>query len=330
VLGLAALVVLPSVVPAPDPDQAAAASTAAGASTDSAAAQIARAYGTVIPANTQPALPTAVLAPPVPQPAAPASQPVSSASGPLQGTLLEPEFASAALGITERYFIYLPPHYNVPGKRYPVLYMLHGGGGRTEWINYGLLRQADQAIAAGNLLPMIIVIPQGDQGYWVNHINGGPRWGDYLGQDLVHLVDATYPTLADARHRAVGGMSMGGWGALYQAFTHPDEFGVVGAHAASLHPNDGSLPFLPRGDAFNQFDPLWMASNAAGLDTLRVWLDAPDQDPWLQRDADLHARLDKRHINNEWHTFAGKHGGSYWHDHVSEYLQFYARALASQ
>jgi enterochelin esterase-like enzyme len=173
------------------------------------------------------------------------------------------------------------------------------------------------------------VLPQGDQGYWVNHINNGPRWGDYLAQDLVQQIDAHYPTLPDARHRAIGGLSMGGWGALYQAFSHPDEFGVVGAHAASLHGDDGSMPFLPRGAGFGQFDPLQLATNAPGLEHLHVWLDAGDEDPWVDRDTDLHARLDQRHIANEWHAFPGKHGGSYWHDHVQEYLAFYSRALAS-
>jgi enterochelin esterase-like enzyme len=176
---------------------------------------------------------------------------------------------------------------------------------------------------------MIIVLPQGDQGYWVNHINGGPQWGDYFSRDLIQHIDATYPTIADAKHRAVGGMSMGGWGALYQAFTHPDLFGVVGAHAPSLRGGDGSMPFLPRGSAFAQFDPRELANNAPNITGLRVYLDADELDPWVKPDADLHNRLDQRHIANEWHVFPGRHGGTYWHDHIPDYLQFYGRALAS-
>ncbi|MBV9547379.1 MAG: hypothetical protein JOY61_23660, partial [Chloroflexi bacterium] len=179
------------------------------------------------------------------------------------------------------------------------------------------------------LPPMIIVLPQGDQGYWVNHQNNGPRWGDYLSQDIVKLIDSTYPTIPDAKHRAVGGMSMGGWGALYQAFSHPDEFGVAGAHAASLRDGSGSMPFLPKGDAFNAYDPVQLAANASGLNNVKVWVDADDQDPWVKRDADLHNKLDQRHISNEYHVFPGKHGGSYWHDHVPDYLNFYAHALAA-
>jgi enterochelin esterase-like enzyme len=122
---------------------------------------------------------------------------------------------------------------------------------------------------------------------------------------------------------------MGGWGALYQAFTHPDEFGVVGAHAAALRTGDGSMPFLPKGSDFNQYDPLQLASTSNAILGEKVWLDADDKDPWLARDTDLHARLDQRHISNEWHTYPGRHGGTYWHDHVQQYLDFYAHALAA-
>jgi enterochelin esterase-like enzyme len=342
VLGVAALVVLPRIEFEGGQSLRSTGSPNA-ADSASAAAQIARAYGTAIPANTEPTLSAAVSAPPVPQggeastpPGAQAppgrqgastgAPPMSSAAGKLQGTLLEPEFFSPALNTKERYFVYLPPEQR--GKRLPVLYMLHGGGGRHEWINYDLIGIADRAIAAGTLPPMLIVLPQGDQGYWVNHVDG-PRWGDYLAQDLVQHIDATYPTLADPKHRAIGGLSMGGWGALYQAFSHPDEFGVVGAHAPSIRAGDGSMPFLPRGDGFNQFDPMALANNAPGIENLRVWLDADEQDPWLSRDMDLHTRLDKRHVANGWHSYPGRHGDTYWHDHAQDYLRFYGQALAS-
>jgi enterochelin esterase-like enzyme len=208
--------------------------------------------------------------------------------------------------------------------------MLHGRGGRGEWVGYDLLGTADGGIKAGKLPPMIIVLPQGDQGYWVNHDKGGPRWGDYLWQDIVRHIDSTYPTLSDPKHRAVGGMSMGGFGALYQAFTHPDEFGIVGAHAPALRGDDGSLKFLPRGAAFDAFDPVKLASSASGIEGLKVWLDADEQDPWVKRAAELHNRLDQRHVSNQWRTYGGQHGGSYWHDHVQDYLTFYGRAFTSQ
>src|SRR5262249_40029284 len=159
-------------------------------------------------------------------------------------------------------------------------------------------------------------LPQGDLSYWVNHING-PRWGDYLYQDVVHEVDSTYRTLPDPKHRAIGGLSMGGWGALYQAFTHPDVFGAVGGQAPSLRSDDGSLNFLPRGDGFKKVDPVSLSSTAKGIDNLKVWIDVDDKDPWKGQDTKVHQNLTKRKVSNDFNIFPGKHGGSYWHDHVA-------------
>jgi enterochelin esterase-like enzyme len=339
VAGIAALILLPRVMP--DTGVSLSSTTASsGAPADSAGAVTARAFGTSIPVGVVPSVPEAASAPPQPEeavstpvPAAAATAtlpgPVSTAAGNIQGTLLEPEFQSAALNATQRYFIYLPPNYQTSGQRYPVLYMLHGEGGRQEWIGNDLIAKADAGIVSGRLPPMIIVLPQGDLGYWVNHQNDGPRWGDYLTKDLVQHIDATYPTLNTLpKYRAIGGMSMGGWGALYHAFTQPGLFGIVGAHAPSLRGGDDqSLSFLPRGSAFDAWDPVNLARVAPGIEGLKIWLDTSDGDPWKNRAQELHNRLLQRNIPNEWNTFSGSHGGSYWYDHVQQYLDFYGRAF---
>jgi len=243
--------------------------------------------------------------------------------------LLEPEFQSGSLNIKQRYFIYLPPNYQTSGQRYPVLYMLHGEDGRNEWIRYDLIGKADAGIVSGRLPPMIIVLPQGDRGFWVNHQNNGPRWGDYLTKDLVQHIDATYLTLNTLpKYRAIGGMSMGGYGALYNGFTQPGLFGIVGAHAPSLRGSDDpSLSFLPRGSAFDAWDPVKLASTVTGIEGLKIWIDTSDEDPWKNRAQELHNHLVQRNIPDEWHTFSGHHGGSYWHDHTEQYLDFYGRAF---
>ncbi len=336
-VGLAvALPRLAPVVAAPAPS----ASSSAAAGSSSAAAETARAFGTAIPEGATPApLPAAAnaapqsdagqQAPAASSQAAPASGAVINDAGGLNGQLLEPEFFSQALNTREKYFIYLPPGYNSSDTRYPVLYLLHGlSGNKVEWLGNGMVESADQAIWSGRMTPIIIVLPQGDLSYWVNHTNG-PRWGDYLYQDVVHEVDSNYRTLTDARHRAIGGLSMGGWGALYQAFTHPDVFGAAGGHAPSLRGDDGSLNFLPRGDAFKKFDPVSLSSSAQGINNLRVWLDVDDKDPWKNQDSKIQQTLLNRKVSVDFNIFPGKHGGSYWHDHVADYLNWYSKILAS-
>ena len=299
---------------------------------DPGRARVARAFGTPVPRPMPGQLGTPVpLRPPEPRPpgALPGGEPRASAYvGPIQGAFRELQFYSPALDADMRYFLYLPPDYGTAGRRYPVLYMLHGASGdKEEWAALGLIDAADQSIRAGELPPLLIVLPQGDWGYWANHADGGPRWGDYLAEDLVRHLDASYRTLPGPADRAIGGLSMGGWGALHLAFTHPDVFAVVGAHSPTLRPDDGSLGFLGRGEEFARRDPLALTRTAPGIEELQIWIDIGDADPWLEHARALHHALEERDIPHEWTVFPGGHEGEYWQEHVLDYLRFYGRAL---
>jgi enterochelin esterase-like enzyme len=110
------------------------------------------------------------------------------------------------------YRVYLPPDYDAPadaGRRYPVIYLLHGNGGRCdEWSGYGLQEVANQLVQDGRFGHTIVVMPQGGRSYWVNH-EGGLPWGDYVVRDVVRHVDATYRTIARREARAIGGSPWG-------------------------------------------------------------------------------------------------------------------------
>ena len=193
------------------------------------------------------------------------------------GQVREVWYNSKVTGTWRHALVYLPPDYQrSPQRRYPVLYLLHGAGGNyTEWTDSFLPEQADRLMVAHEIPPMIVVMPDdGGQTYWANWSEGGPRWADYLTDDIVSTIDQRYRTLANAQSRAIGGLSMGGLGALNLAFGHPDIFGVVGAHSPSvrLEP-DPALWFL-QGQTFWDNDPVWLAQNRSGLDSLTIWLDA--------------------------------------------------------
>jgi enterochelin esterase-like enzyme len=249
--------------------------------------------------------------------------------GPIAGSFREMMFYSPSLDRDMSYYVYLPPGYGTEGRRYPVLYMLHGGGGeKDEWPAYGLVNDADRSIQSKDIRPLIIVMPQGDLGYWVNWVGDGPRWGDYVARDLRRQIDATFRTLPDSSHRAIGGLSMGGAGALQLAFTHPDIFGVAGAHSPSLHLDDGTFSAIyGTGDDFLKREPIDLAVSAPNIDLLKIWIDAGEDDPWLERDQLLHANLDARGVPHNWNVFHGGHDGDYWIQNISSYLRFYDSAL---
>ncbi len=206
--------------------------------------------------------------------------------------------------------------------------MLHGGGGsKDEWPTFGLIDEADRMIGAGKISPLIMVLPQGDDGYWVNHANTGPRWGDYVVQDIVRSADMSLPTLPDRDHRAIGGLSMGGAGAVQLAFNHPDVFRAVGAHSPSLHLDDGTFPILGTGPDFDVREPIKLAAQATGIEDLVIWIDSGDLDPWLGRDLMLHQALLDRAIAHDWNVLPGGHEGPYWQRNLERYLRWYDAAI---
>ena len=256
---------------------------------------------------------------------------LSRYTGNLDGTLIERNFYSSELDRDMPYNIYLPPDYFTADRRYPVLYMLHGGGGhRDEWLAYGLAEAADREIRNGNLPPMVIVFPQGDTGYWTDNVDDGERWGTYIWRDLVRHIDTTYRTLRSSDTRAIGGNSMGAWGALNQAFLHPTVFGTVGAHSPSLR-NDETIPeILGTGEEFAKRDPVSIAGTATGLDSLNISIDAGQEDPWRARTDVLNNVLTNRDIPHTYQVHSGGHDYTYWMEHIVDYLRFYGNAMARQ
>jgi enterochelin esterase-like enzyme len=268
--------------------------------------------------------------PEVPPPPAPSST-LSDYVGPIRGTLREYFFYSPALDRDMSYYIYLPPDYGTAGRRYPVMYMLHGGGGdKDEWPAYGLVDTVDQLIDTKQIRPLMLVLPQGDYGYWVNHVENGPRWGDYVSFDLVRHVDSSFRTLPDPEHRGVAGLSMGGYGALLLGFTNPHVFRVIGAHSPSLRAEEeleDLATILGNGDEFARRDVMQIAKIARNLDVLQIWIDLGEDDPWLERANSLHELLDQRGIEHEFHMLPGDHSGDYWQANLVTYATFYDRTL---
>jgi enterochelin esterase-like enzyme len=251
------------------------------------------------------------------------------ASEPLQGLLLDDRLFSPIIGASFPYRVYLPPDYlRSPSRRYPVLYMLHGAGGNyTEWSDSFLPEQIDRLIGLDQIQPLIVVMPDdGESTYFANWDNG-PRWGDYIAEDVVRTIDQRYRTMPIAAARGIGGLSMGGLGALNLAFQHPDVFGVVGSHSPSIRLEpDPSLWFLT-GENFWENNPIWLAENRVGLDALKIWLDVGTDDMWLPNIETVHEVLVSEGLHVDWHEFPGPHEAEYWIEHVPDYLRFYSAAL---
>jgi enterochelin esterase-like enzyme len=248
-------------------------------------------------------------------------------------TVIEHPLEARTIGVQTSYNVFLPPGYNEGTRRYPVLYMLHGvAGDATEWQSIGLLEGADRMIQDGEIEPMMIVLPNGGANYWVNHADGA-RWGDYLVSDVVNSVDREYRTITDRSSRAVGGLSMGGEGALRMAMLNPDVFGVAGAHSPSLRTAyDQLAPELQElygtEADWRAGSGLWLATDTDAAARLKILLDVGQDDPWRPNVELLHARLDERGIAHRFEVLPGEHAAEYWIGNVDHYLRFYGDALS--
>lgn len=175
------------------------------------------------------------------------------------GTVSRTWYNSPTLGMERRMTVYTPAGYETSGKRYPVLYLLHGMGGDEEaWISLGRTAQIlDNLIAQGKAKPMIVVMPNGNasQEAAPGETSRGllppttqlPKTmeGSYeqAFPDIVKFVDKNYRTIKSKSGRAIAGLSMGGFHSMHISKQYPDMFNYVGLFSAAIMPNkDVSSP----------------------------------------------------------------------------------------
>ncbi|HZO73672.1 MAG TPA: alpha/beta hydrolase-fold protein [Ktedonobacteraceae bacterium] len=162
----------------------------------------------------------------------------SSPSVGTHGTLIADSMISPALhGQRRSFLVYLPPSYldtTTPERRYPTLYLLHGSpGSEYDWISGGkAVQSADALIGQGKIPELIMIFPDGngqsgETSEWGNSFDQQQLMENFVALDLVHFIDQKYRTIPTPGYRAIGGFSMGGFGAMNIAVHHPDIFGSV-------------------------------------------------------------------------------------------------------
>jgi S-formylglutathione hydrolase FrmB len=171
-----------------------------------------------------------------------------------------------------------------------------------------------------------IAFPYGDQSYWYNRASGA--WGSYVLNEVIPK--ALTALNADPRRGAIGGISMGGFGAYDLARLEPGRFCAVGGHSATISPTYDAAQVTEGGsfDSASEFARHDLIAAAKANPKLyghaQLWLDDGASDPLHDGDEEFAHAL---HIHM--HVWPGGHDFTYWNAHWGDYLGCYAHALAT-
>jgi S-formylglutathione hydrolase FrmB len=211
------------------------------------------------------------------------------------------------------------------GKRGLVVF-LHGRGGSdgtftgNEAVYEGLARLGARA-------PVVAFPDGGVHSYWHDRRDG--KWGRYVMREVVPMVVRRYGI--EPRRVAIGGISMGGFGAYDLALLHPNRFCAVGGHSPALWFDGGETApgAFDDGADFDRNDIVGMVrGNPEAFAGMRVWNDYGDADPFRVYDEGFVDYLRADGVDLSAHTGSGGHDGAYWSRHWPTYLRFYANSLA--
>jgi S-formylglutathione hydrolase FrmB len=214
-----------------------------------------------------------------------------------------------------------------PRGRRPLLVFLHGRGGSDDTFT------GNEAVFAGlaklgHKAPVVAFPDGGDHSYWHDRDEGD--WGRYVMREVIPKLEQRFGI--DPRELAIGGISMGGFGAYDLALKHPGRFCAVGGHSPALWFEGAETAPGAFDDAadFSRNDVVGMVRGNSGAFTgMRVWNDYGDEDPFRVYDEGFVNYLRGDGVDLSAHTSPGGHVTSYWNAHWAAYLRFYANSLAS-
>jgi enterochelin esterase family protein len=239
------------------------------------------------------------------------------------GVIRQVWYPSTTLGVQRRMHVYTPPGYDESTDRYPVLYLLHGGGDEDSgWSTIGRAGFIlDNLLAAEKAIAMLIVMPNGSlpqpetrgqaADLTARFAELQNRFTNELLNDVVPVVEKSFRVKADAQNRAIAGLSMGGGQTLRVLTTHADKFAYVGIWSAGL----------PRGNAEQ-----WEQQNAeflAAADKVngsvkRLEVVVGDQDFALNGSKALAEVFKKRGIEHELRITDGGHTWINWRHYLRD------------
>jgi len=214
---------------------------------------------------------------------------------------------------------------------FPVVYLLHGyGGNYANWITKvpALKQLADE-------YEMMVVCPDGNTGSWYldSPVDSSWKFETYVGTEIPAYIDSHYRTLADRKHRAITGLSMGGHGGLYLGIRHQQIFGAAGSMSGGVD----IRPFPQKWDLAKRLGTLdehlenWNNNTVINQtprlkdSALALIIDCGVKDFFINVNRNLHQQLVQQGITHDYIERPGEHNWDYWSNSVVYQLLFFHR-----
>jgi predicted esterase len=207
------------------------------------------------------------------------------------------------------------------GRGRPLLVFLHGyGASPGDTLSLAFLKALREL---GDKAP-VVFLPEGDIGWWHDDLNG--PWGTYVLKEAIPA--ALTRSGADPNRVAIGGISMGGFGALDLGRIEPMRFCAVGGHSPAIArgSEEASLWFDDAAD-FARHDLIQIARDRSPYKA-PVWIDVGDSDSLRPAATKYADELKADGADVTFHVWPGAHTGRYWDAHFAQYLRFYADACS--
>lgn len=236
------------------------------------------------------------------------------------------------------YRVVAPVRYNADKtRRYAVIYLLHGLTGHFDnWTNQS--RLAEYAAKYN----YIIVTPEGNNGWYTDSATTpNDRYETYITQELVPEIDKKFRTLADQNHRAIAGLSMGGYGSIKFGLKNPEMFRLVGSFSGALQA--ASLNDKMLGNNWKALTDSIMSVYAAENSPTRsandvfkivrempaekiknlpfIYLDCGTEDGLITTNREFAKLLSEKKIPHEFRELPGVHNWKFWDAQIQEFLE---------
>lgn len=238
------------------------------------------------------------------------------------GNMSQVWYDSPSLDAYRRMYVYTPPGYESGQESYPVLYLLHGGGGDEDaWTSLGRANLIlDNLIAQGKAKPMIIVMTNGNawQTSTLRQKPGLPpitresyvqfqgQFEKSLVEDVIPFIEKHYRVKANKDSRAIAGLSMGGGHTITASITYPGTFGYIGVFSSGIFNQNENM---------DEMEKKFLALKASGVS--KYWVACGVDDFVMESNKRLLDVLKKTNFEHEYYENEGGHTWANWREYLS-------------